>query len=222
VLHIDLQHNRLTAVNSLFKLARRACQHLQNLDLSFNFIAALTDTIIDPMTNTSLLGTSVAKSAEVGSYLARSLGKHGSSASNRHHKRTLRKLRTLSLRSNRITTLAGVDEVGLVAVERLDLSDNMLSELRELGSLAPLEKLQKLQLQGNPIQFLKNYRSLVLAVMMESRRAYAQYVQGFVNTSTMSEGKGQRSQTADLAELDGVEVSKVCVCSPAPFLLAHV
>ena len=50
------------------------------------------------------------------------------------HRKGLRKLRVLSLRSNRITTLAGIDDLALIALEQLDLSDNVLSELRELGA----------------------------------------------------------------------------------------
>jgi Leucine-rich repeat (LRR) protein len=179
----------------LFKrLSRRGtCSQLQRLDLGFNFIAAITDTVStaplgsqrNPFSHGSSSGGGGVGGGgggggngnEVVSRLrsGSSSGGGGGNGGGRGRRRGLKKLHTLSLRSNRISTLAGLDEVGLPVLQRLDLADNVISDLRELGVLAAaLPQLLALHLHGNPVQFMEGYRSLALAVMAESKRAYAQ------------------------------------------------
>ncbi|KAK3612193.1 hypothetical protein CHS0354_016581 [Potamilus streckersoni] len=75
-------------------------------------------------------------------------------------------LKTLILRSNNLDDLAGVEE--LSSLEELDVADNLLSDHSCLKAITKLHRLYIICLQGNPIFFHNNHRSLALQYISAS------------------------------------------------------
>ncbi|XP_068804915.1 serine/threonine-protein kinase 11-interacting protein isoform X2 [Struthio camelus] len=70
------------------------------------------------------------------------------------------KLVTLILRNNELDSINGVEQ--LVNLQHLDVAYNLLLEHAQLAPLSTLHYLKKLHLEGNPLWFHQNHRSVTL------------------------------------------------------------
>ncbi|KAM4698137.1 serine/threonine-protein kinase 11-interacting protein isoform 2-T2 [Rhinophrynus dorsalis] len=69
------------------------------------------------------------------------------------------KLHSLILRHNQLSSTSGLEH--LSSLQHLDLSYNLLLEHSQLSGLVRLHNLRKLFLQGNPLYFQKEYRTVI-------------------------------------------------------------